>query len=317
MLVFLCTIAVLEGGSVKGRTIRLYLVDGTPTGILTAEIINWTGKLYVAPRSQLADLAKREEVRRTGVYFLVGPDPDRPSRDRVYIGEGDSVLKRLIDHDKDPTKDFWTRTAVVISKDENLTKSHGRYLESRLLEKAKVANRASLSNGTNPPTPPLPEPDVADMEFFLGQVQMILPALGFGFLQAKPSEEPTSKAEESPRFLMATSGAKATAIEAGGEFVVLQGSTARKEGVPSWDTYRTLRDQLVADGKLVDAKKPDYFEFAEDVSFSSPSAASSVVAARNTNGRESWAIEGTRTTYAKWHEEKIASAASQTDEPED
>ena len=42
----------------KGRTIRLYLVDGTPTGFLTAEIINWTGKLFAAPRSQLADLVK-------------------------------------------------------------------------------------------------------------------------------------------------------------------------------------------------------------------------------------------------------------------
>ena len=31
--------------------------------ILTAEIINWTGKIEVAPRSLLAELAKREEVR--------------------------------------------------------------------------------------------------------------------------------------------------------------------------------------------------------------------------------------------------------------
>jgi hypothetical protein len=300
----------------KGRTIRLYLVDGTPTGILTAEIINWTGKLFVAPRSQLADLAKRDEVRQTGVYFLVGPDPERPSRDRVYIGEGDNVFKRLIDHDKDPDKDFWTRTAVLISKDENITKSHGRYLESRLIEEAKAANRASLANNTSPPTPPLPEPDVADMEFFLEQVQMILPALSFGFLQPKPSEKPNEDAETSPLFVMATSGAKATAIEAGGEFVVRKGSTARKEGAPSWDTYRSLRDQLVTDGKLVDSAKQDFFEFAENVSFSSPSAASSVVAARNTNGREVWSVDGTRTTYARWHEEKIADAASQTDEAE-
>ncbi len=134
----------------KGRTIRLYLVDGTPTGILTAEIINWTGKLFVAPRSQLADLAKRDEVRRTGVYLLVGPDPDRPGRDRVYIGEGDNVLKRLIDHDKDANKAFWSRTAVVISKDENLTKSHGRYLESRLIEKAVAAVRATCLGSREP-----------------------------------------------------------------------------------------------------------------------------------------------------------------------
>jgi hypothetical protein len=35
----------------KGRTIRIDLVDGVPTGILTAEIINWTGQVIVAPRS--------------------------------------------------------------------------------------------------------------------------------------------------------------------------------------------------------------------------------------------------------------------------
>ncbi|MDO3378116.1 GIY-YIG nuclease family protein [Geoalkalibacter halelectricus] len=293
----------------KGRTIRLYLVDGTPTGILTAEIINWTGKLFVAPRSQLADLAKRDEVRRTGVYLLVGPDPDRPSRDRVYIGEGDSVLKRLIDHDKDASKEFWTRTVVVISKDENLTKSHGRYLESRLIEKATAAGRAHLANGTQPPTPSLPEPDVADMEFFLDQVQMILPVLGFGVLQPKPSEEPGTEAEASPRFVLSTIGAKATAIEAGAEFVVLQGSTARREGTASWDSYRALRDQLVADGKLAPSDAPDFYVFTEDVAFSSPSAAGTVVAARNTNGRESWVIEGTRTSYAQWQAQKIDRAA--------
>lgn len=291
-----------------GRTLRLYLVDGTPTGILTAEIINWTGKLFVAPRSQLADLTKRDEVRRTGVYLLVGPDPDRPGRDRVYIGEGDNVLKRLIDHDKDPAKDFWSRTAVVISKDENLTKSHGRYLESRLIEKAIAAGRAQLANGTKPPTPSLPEPDVADMEFFLEQVQLVLPVLDFGFLQPRPSAEPSPEGEASPRFVLSTIGAKATAIEARGEFVILQGSTARKAGTASWDSYRSLRDQLVAEGKLADSDDPEFYVFTEDVAFSSPSAAGTVVAARNTNGRESWLIEGTRTSYAQWQAQKIDQA---------
>ncbi len=38
-----------------------------PTGTLLAEIGNWTGKLLVAPRSQLDQLSKSGEVRRTGV----------------------------------------------------------------------------------------------------------------------------------------------------------------------------------------------------------------------------------------------------------
>ncbi len=59
-----------------GKTIRIFLADGEPTRILLAEISNWTGKVLV--RSQLDQLNKREEVRRTGVYLLVGPDPDDP-----------------------------------------------------------------------------------------------------------------------------------------------------------------------------------------------------------------------------------------------
>ena len=74
-----------------GKTIRIFLVDGEPTGILLAEISNWTGKVLVAPRSQLDQLSKREDVRRTGVYLLVGPDPDDPSRALASIGEGDNV----------------------------------------------------------------------------------------------------------------------------------------------------------------------------------------------------------------------------------
>ena len=74
----------------KGKTILMYLADGEPTGLLVAEIRNWTGKALVAPRSQLDQLSKTEDVRRTGVYLLVGPDPDDPSRRLVYVGESDN-----------------------------------------------------------------------------------------------------------------------------------------------------------------------------------------------------------------------------------
>ncbi|MCA9115792.1 MAG: GIY-YIG nuclease family protein [Planctomycetaceae bacterium] len=300
----------------RGRTIRLYLVDGVPTGILTAEIINWTGKVITAPRSQLPELAKREEVKRTGIYCLVGPDPDQPERDRVYIGEGDSVLKRLLYHDKDEMKDFWTKTAVVISKDDNITKSHGRYLESRFLALAISAGRASLTNGTSPEVPVLPEPDVADMEYFLEQAQMIFPVLGMNFLQPKPvyTQPIGSTSEQSPQFVISVVGTKAFAIETGGEFVVLKGSTTRKHGTESWTSYRSLRDQLVQEGKLVESESPEYYVFAENVAFSSPSAAGTVVAAANTNGRLSWKVEGTGQSYADWHDAMLTAAAAENSE---
>ena len=186
-----------------GKTIRIFLADGEPTGILLAEISNWTGKVLVAPRSQLDQLSKREEVRRTGVYLLVGPDPDDPSRALAYIGEGDNVLKRLLRHNKSEAKDFWERTVVIVSKDENLTKSHVRYLECRLIKLAQDAHRAKLTNDTAPDPTKLPEPDEADMEAFLAEVQMILPVLGFDFTQPKPTSNQASSAKEkSPVFVL-------------------------------------------------------------------------------------------------------------------
>jgi hypothetical protein len=286
----------------RGRTIRLYLVEGTPTGTLTAEIINWTGKVLVSPRPQLPDLAKREEAKRTGIYCLVGRDPENPNHDCVYIGESDNVLSRLALHDKDESKDFWTRTVIVTSKDENLTKSHARYLESRVIQMAQAAGRAKLTNSTAPPVPPLPEADIADMEYFLGQIQMILPVLGLSFLQPKPVVSKEGGLATSPIFRLESVGVKAEAREINGEFVVLKGSTARRQGTPSWDTYRGLRDDLIEAGKLVEANNPELLVFADDVPFGSPSAAATVVRAGNANGRREWKEATTRKSYAEWQE---------------
>ena len=98
--------------SASGKTIRLFLAAGEPTSILLAEISNWTGKVLVAPRSQLDQFSKREEVRRTGSYLLVGPDPDDPSRALAYVGEGDNVLRRLLRRSWDEAKGFWERTVI-------------------------------------------------------------------------------------------------------------------------------------------------------------------------------------------------------------
>lgn len=123
----------------RGRTLKLYLVDGTPSGVITAELGVSSVRALVASRTALPELVQRDEASRTGVYLLVGPDPSNASRNQVYVGEGDQIRTRLTSHDSDETKDFFTRAVFVVSKDENLTKAHGRYLESRIINAIKLA----------------------------------------------------------------------------------------------------------------------------------------------------------------------------------
>jgi hypothetical protein len=288
-----------------GKTIRLYLTDGSPAGPILAEIMNWTGQVLVVPRTHLYELAKRDELRRTGVYVLVGQDLQLGS-DRVYIGEADDVYERLKAHDRDESKDFWTRAVAITSKDFNLTKAHGRHLESRMIELALNAGRAAVSNSNSPALKTLPESDLADMEYFLEQMRLILPVLGFDFLRPPATQEHAVDAKALPRFVMSDVGTSATAQEIDGRFVVLRGSTARRQGTPSWGSYTSLRDELLAQGKLV-VKDDEFYEFAEDVEFNSPSAAAAVIAAARRSGRVSWKLPDGR-TYAEWKESQMDNA---------
>jgi len=150
---------------VSGKQIKLFLVDGTPGGLTTAEMTTaWTGHVLAASRSDLGELLKRPEAQRTGVYLLLGDDDAAMGDTRCYIGEADVVADRLKHHQRD--KDFWDRVVVITSKDTNLTKSHGRYLESRMIGLATLARRVTLENGTAPPVPALPEADSSDMDYF-------------------------------------------------------------------------------------------------------------------------------------------------------
>jgi hypothetical protein len=209
-------------------------------GVITAELGISSVRAAVASRTALPELVKREEASRTGVYLLVGPDPDLPGRHLVYVGESDQVRARLAAHDADQSKEFFTRACIIVSKDENLTKAHGLYLESRLIAAIRGAGRAKLVNGTKPEFRGLPQPQIDDMKRVLDEVEVLLPVLGFDVLQPA-SVEPApglGQATAAPTFIAEIKGAKAKgiakakAVERGGEFVVLAGSTAVQRETP-------------------------------------------------------------------------------------
>ncbi|WMS45288.1 GIY-YIG nuclease family protein (plasmid) [Acuticoccus sp. MNP-M23] len=310
-----------------GRSVRLFLADGTASGLITAEIMNWTGHVLTGSRSGLPAFLKRVELDRTGLYFLTGPAPDDPDTTQVYIGESDNVRKRLFQHSKDEIKDFWERTCVVTSKDQNITKAHARYLEARLIAIAKSVAIASVVNGTAPPPAALPEADASDMEYFIEQLRLVLPVLGFDFLrQSKaatrktPSERADATSEDaSPIFRLSSRkhGIEAQAREIDGEFVVIEGSAA----VATWSSqadhsYSKQHAQLMKAGKLV-ADDGGHLRFAEDVAFRSPSAASAVILGRPDNGRTSWKLNGSNISYGDWQAEQVAQTTSSLSESDE
>lgn len=281
-----------------GKQLRLFLVDGTPGGLTTLEITNWTGRLVGASRS---DLLKRDEAQRPGIYVLLGDDPEAIEGQRLYVGETDEIRGRLRQHnDSTRGKDFWTRVVIVTSKDDNLTKAHTRYLESRLATIATAAKRCTLENNTSPGTPTLPEADVSDMEYFIDQLHIALPVLGLNVLRgaATPTLAKSAPDALSPIFALTIPkrGIAARAQQIDGEFTVLEGSTVAGDFAAnetyadstkaSYAAYRAQHAKLVADGSIVVNGATG--SVTRDVRFPSPSAAGAIVSGRSCNGRKAW-----------------------------
>lgn len=299
----------MSTGETFGRTIQLFLVDGKPTGLRKASIHGWTGVLFVSGTSAFGELTAREEVDRTGVYILSGPDPDKPGGTRAYVGSGNSVAERI--KQSAVKRDFWETAIAVTTSDDDLSKGHAEFLEARLIQVAAQAGRVMLDNGTQPDTlrRRLPEADVANMEQFLANLRIILPVIGLDMLKpqpkavtqtARPVEERTTG--EVQFEIRHKSGVKATAVEEDGEFVILEGSEALP-GTPSHNSYASLRQKLIDDSVLAERSQGGW-TFARPWSFSSPSAAASVVLDRNANGRTEWKVKGASQTYHDWQQMK-------------
>ncbi len=266
-------------------TVKIFLVHGDPASVRTAEISNWTGKAVSGPRSQLESVLQREEACKPGVYFLTGINPDT-GKDRVYIGEAEVIRSRIKGHLE---RDFWKTVSFFVSKDENLTKAHIKYLEGTLIERAKEVGRYELEN-TNASGSHLPESDAADMDVFLARMEQLLPVLGHDFL--KPIYNRDRKPLKSDLLFCDIKEVRATGRQSENGFIVFAKSEAVLDERPStqkWPYAATLRSQLLGEGVL--EKGADKLRFTRDYEFSSPSAAASVIRGGQANGLQAWKDE--------------------------
>jgi hypothetical protein len=264
-------------------TIKLFLAKGDPKRLRTAELSNWSGKAVAGPRSEFDAILARDESTQAGVYILSGIDPET-GRPAIYIGEAESIKDRIKAH---LARDFWNQIVYFVSKDENLTKSHIKYLEGRLIGQAQRANRCVVTNGQNSGAK-LPESDREDMEVFLEKVFQLLPVLGIDLLIEVSSKRKNGGASQEILYCE-IKGLRARGYPSPNGFLILKGSEAvydERPSVEKWPWPRNMRQALLDDGSISDKK--DRLVFLKDVEFSSPSAAAAVIHGGHANGLTAW-----------------------------
>ena len=297
------------------RSINIFLLDGDPNGIRVAQISMSTIQAIAFRRNQLGRVRSTfGEIERPGVYVLLGADDADPDQVLAYIGESEGVGKRLAthnanDHGKD-SKVFWNDTIVLISKDENLTKSHARYVEACLVREAGLNPRWVLPNSQHPSQDAgrLPLPDRAAMDEFVGQAKTLVGALGCDLFRATRGSLPDERVRTVPPTPSRTSEATFVCrghgyagemtLSVSGEFIVVAGSRARAKTAPTMPRgTATLRRTLIDKGIL--RSEDDGLVFLSDYSFSSASAAAAAIMGSSANGRLLWKLPDGR-SYGEW-----------------
>ena len=258
-----------------GKSISLFLIDGSTDGIVACELYNWTGKGYKIPRKHLKSVSKRDDIRKSGVYFLIGRD--EINGDSVYIGEAEDVYKRLLQHQE---RDFWNECLVFISKDDNLNKAHAKYLEYTLYRSATETGRFKVLNTNKPNLPSISESDQAVMSEFSQNLRLLVGTLGYRIFE-NLTRHRIQKSEF--YYISAVRGAKASGILTSEGMVVFKNSLIATSEVPSIPKAVELKRLSLQESGIIKD-----LQFSKDYLFSSPSFAAAVVMGRSANGLIEW-----------------------------
>lgn len=266
------------------KTIQIYLPGGNPRGIRVAEITTRIVQAIEIPRSLLGEFLKMPESNQVAVYFLIGED-EEVGGSLVYVGQTGDLRKRLANHNNE--KGFWERAVVITSLTGSLTQTHALFLEWHSLQKMREAGRFADCNGNNGSRPHTPAPLESDCLEIFETSSILLATLGHPLFSplVKKTEE---NGEDDRVFYCQGSGANGRGVYTSEGFVVLEGSTGRRENVPSiigTATERSREKILASDAVNMDDSS---ILFTKDYLFSSPSAAAIALMGRSANGWLEW-----------------------------
>ena len=282
-----------------GKSIELFLVNGSADSLITAELSNWNGKAIKIPRIEVAS-CNRDDITQAGVYFLFCKEDD--GSDSVYIGEAENVKERLVQHLRDyqseKEKYYWTTAVIFIGRD--LNKTLIRYLENRFVDIARACKRYTVLTKNTYKNTVMKESQIAVMEEFVDNVKTLISALGYKVLE--PLNKPVIVIEENAsdfdkkelrlhleRTIKGVGKVNADGIRTSEGFVVLQGSHI---AIEDDDTIPAVLKKKRKKANVVNGV------LQEDVLFSSPSYAAMFVIGKSANGLISWKDESGRSLKA-------------------
>ncbi|MEE1450951.1 MAG: GIY-YIG nuclease family protein [Oscillospiraceae bacterium] len=296
----------------RGKSINLFLMDGDANGRIKCTLTNWTGVAYKIPRTELDQCKERNDLKQSGVYFLFG-NSDETGKGVVYIGQagtrknGEGILYRLMEHKRNPEKDYWTEAIVFTTSNNSFGPTEISYLENRFCKLAIEARRYEVKNGNDPTPGNITEEKESEMEEFIDYSKVIMGTLGYKLFEPvinkscieKQDNLEIAETDQIPlyleRVIKNVGKVNANGIQTSEGFVVFSGSRISPQDdntIPAVIKERRKSAPIDINGIL-----------KEDLLFTSPSYAAMFVIGKSANGLTSWKTQDGKTLKSLENEE--------------
>ena len=271
----------------RGRSITLYLLDGSVTGAIKYTMPNWTGVVYKIPRTALASCKNRDHLQQSGVYFLFGKSDER-GENIVYVGQagvrknGNGLLGRILEHNRNPEKDYWTEAVAITTANNSFGPTEISYLENQFTKLAADAKRYIVKNGNDPNPGNITDEKESELEEFIEYAKIIMGILGHKVFVPLDETSDVATPSDAVKIYLKERGAEATGFLTSEGIIVCRGSKIKAAPTPSCQEWiKKLRDKY-------SAYIGRDFVLSRDIAFSSPSAAAGFCVFGSANGKIAW-----------------------------
>jgi hypothetical protein len=270
----------------RGITITNYLASGNPEGIIFSYMSNWTGQAIKIPRNLFSEVKDSAELKKPGVYFLIGQNDSNPEDKLIYVGEANNLSQRLITQLKAKENSFCEVIICFSSKDENLTVSHTKYLEEKIIDQSAHSGEYRLTNAKSGNAISLPKMVRDEMDTYYDNMKIILPTLGYNILQAEKDLVGDKDQKDDKLFLDMSNLSASGSLTTNGLMVFKESMMSPNETPSLSGSYSNMRKTLIDKGIV--KRNGDKLVFTEDYEFASPSTAAALILGYSINGRIAW-----------------------------
>lgn len=266
----------------RSKTIKLFLMDGEPSGRMKCSLANWTGIAYKIPRTALDKCKDLDILKQSGVYFLFGTD--KSDNAVVYIGQagarknGKGLLLRI--QEPHASIDYWTEAVMFTTTNNSFGPTEISYLENRFCNMAVQSGRYVVKNGNDPNPGNITEETESELEEFIDYAKIVMGTLGHKVFEPFA---PSSEVEDAEPVLYLEYGkGRASGKRTSDGFVIFKGSAVN----PS--LTKSCPERTIKDRKKHADKINKNGVLISDILLSSPSSAAGFVGGASLSGNALW-----------------------------